>query len=227
MRFAFAVGAFVLVAGLGACTAPDPAPSVPSRPPGAVDAAIARTEAAATFRYTVTVVASGADRPVSVQASGVFDRDQGAFTLATDLSTIQPDLGGPMTIVATPTLLYVDCPPLVRLLGAPTRWISVEGSSAEAIRASVVDPTQVLELARRADPSMPSSGVSVDVTVGDDGLVRRVCVRFDAADRGSAAVLSAEFFDVGSPVEVRTPAPDEVTDETDALNRLFGGSTGG
>jgi hypothetical protein len=221
MRFACAVAAFVLLLGLVGCGAgarPEPSPSA------GIDAAIARTEAATTARYVVTIVASGAGRPVSLRATGSFDRNQGAFSLVTDLSLIEPDLGGPLTIVATAKDLFVDCPYLVRLLRVPTRWIGARGRAADTLRSSVVDPMRVLATARG---SGSSAGDSVEVVVGDDGLVRRVSMRFDAAGSGSAAVLSVELFDVGSPVDIRPPAADQVTDETDALNRLFGGSTGG
>jgi hypothetical protein len=48
----------------------------------------------------------------------------------------------------------------------------------------------------------------------------------DGSDEGSVLV-SVEYFDVGAPVLIDPPAADQVTDETDAFDRLFGGPTGG
>jgi hypothetical protein len=221
MRVECAVAAFVLIGGLVGCGAD----SEPAHGPSpTVDEAIARTEAATTARYAVTIVAGGAGSPVSVRATGSFDRQQGAFSLVTDVSTIEPDLDGRLTIVATANQLFVDCPSLAGLLQVATRWIGVRGAAGDAIRASVFDPLRVLATARR---SVSSAGADVEVDVGADGLVRRVTMRFDAPRSRSAATLSVEFFDVGKPVDIRPPAAEQVTDETDALNRLLGGSTGG
>ena len=48
----------------------------------------------------------------------------------------------------------------------------------------------------------------------------------EESERGSALV-SVEYFDIGVPVVIEPPAAGVVTDETDAVNRLFGGTTGG
>lgn len=225
MRVVAAVATVAVVAGLAGCRAGEgPATGPPSSfaPGASVDEAIARTEAVATGRFVVSIVATGSDRPVSLRARGEFDRDLGAFTVTTDLSVFVPDLDGSVTIVATPDGLFVDCPSLARLLQVSTRWIGVRGGAADTLRSSVVDPLEVLEKVRRS-----AAAGTVEVVVGDDGRVRRAGVRFDAAAAGSAAWLSVEFVDLGLPVDIRSPAPGQATDETEALNRLLGGSTGG
>ena len=52
-------------------------------------------------------------------------------------------------------------------------------------------------------------------------------MRFADGSEGGSALVSLEYFDVGAPVVIEPPAADQVTDETDAVNRLFGGTTGG
>jgi hypothetical protein len=51
-------------------------------------------------------------------------------------------------------------------------------------------------------------------------------VRF-AGDSGAGVVVSLVYIDAGTPVVIEPPAAAQVTDETDAFNRLFGGTTGG
>ena len=147
---------------------------------------------------------------MTLGATGAFDDDRHRFSLRTESSGFVPGLDGPVSVVSTPGALFVDCPYLTRLLGAPTKWISVRGGDNESLRASIIDPLLVFDAVGR-----------------DDGLVRRTTMRFaDGSEEGSALV-SLEYFDVGAPVVIEPPAADQVTDETDAVNRLFGGTTGG
>jgi hypothetical protein len=52
-------------------------------------------------------------------------------------------------------------------------------------------------------------------------------MRFSDAPEDGGVVLSIEYFDVGAPVVIEPPAAEKLTDETDAVDRLFGGRTGG
>ena len=163
-----------------------------------------------TGRFEVTIVARAPDQAVSLRATGAFDDDRQLFSLRTESSGFVPGLDGPVSVVSTPDALFVDCPYLTRLLGAPTRWISVRGGDGESLRASIIDPLLLL-----------------DNVATDDGLVRRTTMRFaDGSEEGSA-VVSLEYFDIGAPVVIEPPAADQVTDETDAVKRHFGGTTGG
>ena len=105
--------------------------------------------------------------------------------------------------------MFIDCPYLTRLLGVPTKWIKVSGESGELIRTSFIDPLRLL------------GGVS------RDGLVPRTTMRFAGGANEGGALVSLEYFDIGAPVVIEPPAADQVTDETAAVKRLFGGTTGG
>jgi hypothetical protein len=48
-------------------------------------------------------------------------------------------------------------------------------------------------------------------------------MRFAGGGNEGGVLVSLEYFDVGAPVAIEPPAADQVTDETDAVNRLFGG----
>lgn len=210
MRYRFAVAAFVLAGVLAGC--------------GGDDRPDQRIAAARTGRFEMTIVANGPSRAVSLRATGSFDDERHLFSLVTDYSELMPGLEGPLAIIATPDAVFVDCPYLARLLGASTRWISVRGSSNELFGSSVIDPVQFLD-AVRTGGLVPEKDLSIDV--GDDGLVRRIVMRFDAAGKEGGALVTLEYFDFGAPVVIEPPAADQVTDETDAVNRLFGGTTGG
>jgi hypothetical protein len=163
-----------------------------------------------TGRFAMTIVASAPNQAVSLRATGAFDDVRQLFSLRTESSGLVPGLDGPVSVVSTPDALFVDCPYLTRLLAAPTRWVSVRGGDGDSLRASIIDPLLLLG------------------SVGsDDGLVRRTTMRFaDGSEEGSALV-TLEYFDIGAPVVIEPPAADDVTDETDAVNRLLGGTTGG
>jgi hypothetical protein len=111
-----------------------------------------------------------------------------------------------MAMVATPDAVFVDCPYLVRLLGASTRWIKVSGGGGERLRTSIIDALRPLH----SDPNAR-------------GLVPRATMRFAGGGNEGGVLVSLEYFDVGAPVAIEPPAADQVTDETDAVNRLFGG----
>jgi hypothetical protein len=196
MRYRVAIAAFVLVGCLAAC--------------GNDHRHAGRFAPPRTGRFTMTIIVNRPSRSASITASGSFDDERHRFSLVTDFSGFAPGLDGPTAIVATPDAVFIDCPYLTQLLGAPTPWIRVSGAGSEVVRASFIDPLQLF-----------------DTGGSSDGLVRRTTMRFaDGGDEGSALV-SLEYFDIGAPVVIEPPAADQVTDETDAVNRLFGGTTGG
>jgi hypothetical protein len=192
----FAVAAFVLCALFASCGGDHSG----DRPVG-----VPRTGG-----FEMTIVADEPSGPVTLRATGTFDVDRDAYSLVTDLGELVPGLGARFAIIATPDVVFVDCPYLTRLLSASTRWISVRGAGGERVRSWVIDPLQMVAAGE-----------------GGDGLVRGSTMRFaDGSDEGSVLV-SMRYFDVGTPVVIDPPAADQVTDETDAIKRLFGGTTGG
>jgi hypothetical protein len=140
-----------------------------------------------------------------------------------DSSTVVPGLDGQLAIIATPDDLLIECPYLAGLLGASTNWISVRGPANE-LRASVIDPLQLVDTIRRGELAADDVG---EIEIGDDGFVRRITMRFDADETDGGALISVEYSNLGAPVTIDLPAAERVTDETDALNLLFGGTTGG
>jgi hypothetical protein len=177
---------------------------------GSDDRHTQRADEPRTGRFAMTIVANGPGRDASFSATGSFDDDRRRFSLVTDMSGFVPGLDGPMAVVATPDAVFVDCPNLTHLLGASTRWIKVSGGGGELLRTSVIEVWQLLG-------SAPRSG----------GLVPRTTMRFAGGRNEGEVVVSLEYFDVGAPVVIEPPAADQVTDETDAVKRLFGGTTGG
>jgi hypothetical protein len=157
----------------------------------------------------VTIEAARPEGGASLHASGAFDDDRRRYAVEANVAGFVPGLDGPVAIVATSDAVYIDCPYLTRLLETPTRWIKVSGEGASVLRSSFIDPLRSLG------------------RVGGDGLVPRTTMRFaDGQDEGGALV-SLEYFDIGAPVVIEPPPADQVTDETAAVNRLFGGTTGG
>jgi hypothetical protein len=73
----------------------------------------------------------------------------------------------------------------------------------------------VREATDRLIEQLGVGAVPVDVWVGDDGLVRRLAVEFDAgaaAPQGFASKVTMELFDYGTAVAVSPPPAGEVTD---------------
>jgi hypothetical protein len=179
MRHRFAIAAFVLSMLLVACSGDDVHDQ--------------RIAAPRTGRFELTIAANATSGTVSVVARGSFDDERRRYSFDTDVSGFVPGLDGHLAIIATPDVVFVDCPYLSRLLKAPTAWISVRGPSGDLFRTAIIDPRQL-----------------------SDGM---------SSDRDAS--VSVEYFDVGTSVVIEPPAQSEVTDETDALNRLMGGTTGG
>lgn len=187
MDHRFGVAAFVLCGLLIACSG-----GRPDDPP---------VRTARTGRFELTIVASDADRTVTLRSSGSFDLDRGAYSLVADGDELLHGLGTRFAIVATPDVVFVDCPYLAHMLDARTKWISVRGAGGELLRSWIDDPL--------------------------DGLVPGTTMRFADGSNEGDVLVSLEYFDVGAPVVIDPPAVADVTDETDAFNRLFGGTTGG
>jgi hypothetical protein len=171
------------------------------RPPGVA--------APRTGRFVMTIVAAGPEH-ASLRATGSFDHERRRFSLVTDFSGFVPGLDGPTAMVATPEAVFVDCAYLTRLLGASTKWIKVSGDGSERLRTSITDVLALLD-------AVPDAG----------GLVPQTTMRFAGRGNEGDVLVSLEYFDVGAPVVIEPPAADQVTDETDAVNGLFGGTTGG
>jgi hypothetical protein len=167
-------------------------------------------EPARTGRFELTIVADDADQSVTLRVSGSFDVDRGAFSLVTDFGELVPGLGARFAVVATPEAVFIECPYLARMLGATTEWVSGRGAGGDLVRSWIVDPLQLVAAGE-----------------GGDGLVRDSTMRFAGGSDEGRALVSVKYFDVGAPVVIDPPAADQVTDETDAFTRLFGGTTGG
>ena len=162
-----------------------------------------------TGRFTMTIDANSPGRAASLRASGSFDHERRRYSLTTDSSGFVPGLDGPMAMVAMPEAVFIDCPYLTRLLEAPTKWIKLTGESGDLIRTSLIDSLRLF------------GGVTAD------GLVPQTTMRFAGGTSEGGALVSLEYFDIGAPVIIEPPAADQVTDETAAVKRLFGGTTGG
>jgi hypothetical protein len=169
-----------------------------------------RTIERPTGRFEMTIVADPPTQEVSLRATGSFDDERHLYSVVTEFSAFVPGIDGPVAIVATPDAVFVDCPYLTRLLGVTTRWIVVRGTASERLRSAIIDPLGLLDAVRIRD-----------------GLVRRTTMRFADGSGESSALVSLEYFDIGAPVVIEPPAAAQVTDQTDAVNRLFGGTTGG
>jgi hypothetical protein len=168
----------------------------------------------------MTILAKAAGSDVSVIATGAFDHERHRYSLSLAASGLSVS-SGPRNVIATDETVYLDFPLLAQRLGAPTAWISVRDADPRALGLPLVDPLRVLDAAAQND---------AEVDVGADGLVRRITMRFDApgnaAGSEGSVVVSVEYSDVGAPVTIEPPPAAQVTDETDAVNRLFGGTTG-
>jgi hypothetical protein len=166
-------------------------------------------DARRTGRFTMTIDVNRPGHNAMLRASGAFDDERRRYSLNTDISGFVPGLDGPMAMVAMPDAVFIDSPSLTRLLEAPTKWIKVTGASGELIRTAFVD------------------GLRLVGAISSDGLVPRTTMRFAGGANGGVALVSLEYFDIGAPVVIEPPAADQVTDETAAVKRLFGGTTGG
>ncbi len=172
-----------------------------------------RAPAAATYRLTI-VSARGGSEPL-LDAHGAFDATRHRYWMTLAITSVVAGLDGSMRVVATGDTMYVDAPSLVRVLHAPTRWISAPVHD-DVLGGLLPDPIALLDAA-------PTDDVEVDRDA--DGLVHRVVVRFDAGNPGGV-VVTLDYSDIGQPVAIDPPPPEQVTDESTALQGLAG-RTGG
>jgi hypothetical protein len=162
--------------------------------------------------------ANGTRQDVLLSARGAFDRrsrryaiDVGGTALDGKWATV------PRRTISIDGVLYVDFPDLARRLGAPTAWLRARVGGDDLLGVQALDPSRILDtLGSRA----------AEVERGPDGLVRRVVMRFDAPGE-DGVVLTVAYSDLGAPVTIEPPPPDQVTDETEALTHRRSTRTGG
>lgn len=236
---ALAVAPLLVLTGCGGDAATDAADADP------LAAAVDATLAAGTARTAVTLGTGTGTYVLAVTGNGVVDFARGAsrhvFTLPADLAAgpveqlsvdgglwlRTPDTGGRYVDVAGPVGTHV-----LGLVagGDPLRQLAALGE-AEAVREvgredlggvattryEAVVPIDAA--AGHLGSGLAAAGldqVSVVAHVDDDGRVRRLAPRLEAAGRdGEGAALQAvvEFTDFGLAVDVAPPAPGEVDEE--------------
>jgi len=113
----------------------------------------------------------------------------------------------PRRAISIDGVVYVDHPDLARRVGASTPWISARVGGDDVLGVLPLDPTRILDTLESHD---------AEVERGPDGLVRRITMRFDAAG-DDGVVLTVAYSDLGAPVTIEPPPPEQVTDETEAL----------
>jgi hypothetical protein len=226
----FGVAVIVLAGVLGACGGGSDRghPQSPiGATPGEIAGAAARTAAASSGRFEMSIVANGAGTDVSVRAHGSFDNRRHLYSLSTDAAMLVAGFAGPLEVIATPDTVYLRAPRLARQLRAPTEWIGARRPNDDQLVSRLVDPAGVLDLLQSGRATI--AGAPAEVVV-EDGLVRRITMRFDAAagkEGAGSAVVSLQYSDFGAPVTIEPPSADQVTDETDVLEPLIGAKTGG
>ena len=180
-------------------------------------AALARARVPETGRFTLEITANRSGGDALVSATGVFDHRNRRFSLDV-AGTAAASPASPRRAIAAAGLVYLDFPALARRLGATTPWISVRADGDDVLGLRRLDPSQMLDRASSSDAV---------VERGDDGLVRRITMRFDAAGEDGGAVLTVAYSDLGAPVTIEPPPADQVSDVTEAVNRRSGRRTGG
>jgi hypothetical protein len=172
--------------------------------------------AAATGHVHLVIATNEAAGEAVLSADGMFDRRRGRYSLSVDLP--RHARRGSQQVVAVDDRLYVRDPVLARSLGVATPWISVRLADSAALGRDLLDPLRLLDAGGQDH---------AEVDLDDHGLVRRITMRFDAAGNKGSVVVSADYSDFGAPVVIEPPPADQVTDRTDAVDRLFGAQTGG
>ena len=159
-------------------------------------------------RYTVAYTANGTRRDVLLSVSGAFDRRHRRYSMEVKGAVLEGLWASvPRRTIAIDGVAYVDYPALAHRVGASTPWISVRMGSDDLLGVQSLDPTHILDTLGSHD---------AQVERGPDGLVRRVTMRFDAPGE-DGVVLTVVYSDLGVPVTIEPPPPDQVTDETEAL----------
>ena len=198
-------------------------------------AVLARGRVPETGRFTLEITAKDPGGDTLVSARGVFDHRNRRFSLDV-AGTAAASPFSPRRAIAADGVVYLDFPALARRLGVTTPWISVRTGGDDVLGLRRLDPDRMLDMASSSDAvSRASSSDAVsrasssDVTVerGDDGLVRRITMRFDARGEDGGVVLTVAYSDLGAPVIIEPPPADQVSDVTEAVNRRSGRRTGG
>ena len=180
-------------------------------------AALARAGVPETGRFTLEITTNNPGGDALLSASGVFDHRNRRFSLDV-AGTAAASPASPRRAIAADGHVYLDFPALARRLGVTTPWISVQADGDDVLGLRRLDPSRMLDMAS-------SSGATVER--GDDGLVRRITMRFDAAGEDGGVVLTVAYSDLGAPVTIEPPPADQVSDVTEAVNRRSGRRTGG
>ena len=179
---------------------------------------VAANRMAESGRFTIEYTANGTRRDVLLSARGAFDRRHRRYAMEVGGTALEGRwTDTPRRTVSIDGVVYVDFPDLARRLGASTGWISARVGDADLPGVQSLDPTHILE-------TLGARGALVER--GVDGLVRRVTMRFDAPGK-DGVVLTVAYSDLGAPVTIEPPPPDQVTDETEALTHRRSTRTGG
>jgi len=168
--------------------------------------------------FAIEYTANGTRRDVLLAARGAFDRRHRRYAMEVSGAALEGRwTETPRRTVSIEGVVYVDFPDLARRLGASTPWISARVGDDDLPGVQSLDPTHILETLGAQDAL---------VERGPDGLVRRITMRFDAPGE-DAVVLTVAYSDLGAPVTIEPPPPDQVTDETEALTHRRSTRTGG
>jgi hypothetical protein len=169
-------------------------------------------------RFSMAFTANGTRQDVLLSARGVFDRRNRRYAIEVGGTALDGKWATvPRRTISIDGVLYVDFPDLARRLGAPTAWLSARVGGDDLLDVQALDPTRVLDTLGSRD---------AEVERGPDGLVRRIAMRFDAPGE-DGVVLTVAYSDLGAPVTIEPPPPDQVTDETEALTHRRSTRTGG
>ena len=166
-----------------------------------------------TGRFTIEIAANGAGRDVLLAGEGVFDHDRHRYALTVD-GRLADSPVVPRRTIAIDGMVYANFPALARRLGATTRWIRVAEDGDDVLGLRTFAPERMLEMAAATDATIERD---------EAGLVRRIVMRFDAPGHDGNAVLTVTYADLGAPVTIDPPPADQVTDETERVNRRTGG----
>ena len=159
-------------------------------------------------RFTVTFTANGTREDVLLAASGAFDRRRRRYAMEVSGAALEGRWSSvPRRTIAIDGVVYLDFPELARRVGASTPWLSARMDGDDLLGVQSLDPARILDTLGSSD---------AQVERGADGLVRRVTMRFDAPGE-DGVVLTVAYSDLGTPVTIEPPPPDQVTDETETL----------
>lgn len=159
-------------------------------------------------RFTLAYTANGTRQDVLLSATGAFDRPRRRYEIDVGGTALEGKWASvPRRTISIDGVVYVEFPDLARRVGASTPWVSARVGGDDLLGLQSLDPTQILDTLGNHDAF---------VERGPDGLVRRITMRFDApGDDG--VVLTVAYSDLGAPVTIEPPPPDQVTDATETL----------